>query len=102
MSKIRIHVLLLFLYEKTSRFKIVHDYLSTFHKIKSRTYINIPRHSSLQMNVLIRHVEFKNCITIIEGDVLVKKIKVKKTIFKFPTASINNPFIKFYMINTSK
>ena len=64
--------------------------------------MQILRHGSFQMNVLIRHVKFKNCNTIIEGDILVQKIKVKKSIFRFLTASLNGLLIKFYMINTSK
>ena len=39
---------------------------------------------------------------IIKGDILDQKIKVKKSIFKFPTASLNSLLIKFYMVNTSR
>ena len=74
----------------------------TFHKIKSRTSIKILRHGSLQMNVLIRHVKFQNCNANIEGDILDQKIKVKKSIFKFPAASLISLLIKPYMTNTSK
>ena len=83
-------------------FIIFYDYFSIFHKIKTRTYIQILRHGSLQMNVFIRHVEFHTCKTIFEGDILDQKIKVKKLIFKFPTASILSFLTNLYMIYTSK
>ena len=54
------------------------------------------------MNVLNRHVKFQNCNTNIEGDILDQKIKVKKSIFKFPAASLISLLIKLYMTNTSK
>ena len=71
------------------------------------TFIFIPKKGkiliiSLQMNLLIRHVKYYACTTNIKGDILVQKIKVKKSIFKFPTASLNSLLIKLYMINTSK
>ena len=82
-------------------FFFFYDYFSTFHKIKTRTYIEILRHGSLQMNVFIRHVKFHTCNTVFEGDILDQKIKVEKSIFKFPTASILNLLSKLYMMNTS-
>ena len=101
--RILIQVLLLLLQQKTGRFLLFfHYYFSTFHKIKFRIHIDILRHRSFQMDVLIRHVKSKNCSTIIEGDILVQKIKVIKSIFRFPTASLNGSLIKFYFIPISK
>ena len=56
----------------------LHSYFSRFHKIKSRTYIENLRHSSLQMNVLSGYVKFHAWGMINKGDILVTKIKVKK------------------------
>ena len=38
--------------------KKIHNYISRFHRIKSRTYIKNLRYGSLQMNVLCRYVKF--------------------------------------------
>ena len=46
-------------------------------KIKSRTFIKIRRHGSLQMNDFSRHVKFQNYNKNIEGDILDQKIKLK-------------------------
>ena len=54
-----------------------HDYFSRFHQIKTRTYIQNLRHSSLHLNVLYRHVKFYDWKIINDGDILVQKIKVK-------------------------
>ena len=42
------------------------------------------RHGSLQMNVLCRYEKFHDLGMINKGDILVQKIKVKKSIFIFP------------------
>ena len=54
------------------------------------------------MNVLIRHVEFYMFDANIKGDILVQKLKVKKSIFKFTTASLLNFLTKLYIIYTFK
>ena len=54
------------------------------------------------MNVLIRHVKFYTSDPNIEGDILVQKIKVKKSIFMFPTSLLLSFLTKLDMIHTSK
>ena len=54
------------------------------------------------MNVLIRHVKFYTCNTNVKGDILVQKIKVEKSIFKFQTSLLLSSLAKLYMIYTSK
>ena len=64
-----------------------HYYFSRFHKIKTRTYIKNLRHGSLQINVFYMYVKFHGWEMIIKGDILVQKIKVRKSIFRFLTPS---------------
>ena len=54
------------------------------HKIKTRAYIKILRHSSLQMNVLIMPWKLEVCNVNIKRDILDQKIKVKKSVLNFP------------------
>ena len=70
---------------------IFHNYFSRIHKIKSRTYIRNLRHSSLQMNVFCRYVNFHDWGIINKGDILVQKIKVKKINFQIPGSLISLP-----------
>ena len=80
---------------------IFHNYFSRFHKIKSRTYIKNLRHGSLQMNVLCRYMKFLAWEMINKGDILVQKIKVKKSIFIFPDPSFHCLFTNIYINNIS-
>ena len=59
------------------------------------------RHISPQMNVLSRYVKFNVWKMITEGDILVQKIKVKKSIFIFPDPSIHCLFTNAYINNIS-
>ena len=76
-----------------------HYYFSRFHKIKSRTYIKNLRHCSLQRNVLCRYVKFHAWGMINNGDILIQKIKVKKSIFIFPDPSFHCLFTNVYINN---
>ena len=78
-----------------------HNYFSRFHKIKSRTYIKNLRHGSLQMNVLCGYVKFHAWGMINKGDILVQKIKVKKSFFIFPDPPSHCLFTNVYMNNIS-
>ena len=92
----------MFLCQKTGRFLLFfYNYFSRFHKIKSRTYIKNMRHGSLQMNVFSRCVKFHTWEMIIKGDILVQKIKVKKSIFMFPDPSFHCLFTDDYINNIS-
>ena len=53
------------------------------HKIKTRTYIKILRHISLQMNVLSMSLKFQICTINNKRDILDQKIKVKKLVLNF-------------------
>ena len=65
------------------------------------TYIKNLRHGSFQMNVLCRYVKF-HCWGIIDkGDILVQKIKVNKSIFKFPDPPFHCLFTNVYKHNIS-
>ena len=55
-----------------------------WYKNKSRTYINILRQSSLQMNVLNMPIKSQVCTVSNKRDVLDQKIKVKKSLLNFP------------------
>ena len=78
-----------------------YNYFSRFHKIKSRSYIKNLRNGSLQMNVFCRHVNFHDWGMIIKGDILVQKIKVKKSIFKFLDPSFHCRFTNVNINNIS-
>ena len=96
------YALVFFLCQKTGRFLLIfHNYFSRFHKIKSRTYIKNLRHGSLQMNVLCRYMKFPAWEMIIKGDILVQKIKVKKSIFIFPDPSFYCLCTNIYINNIS-
>ena len=69
--------------------------------IKSRTYIIHLRHGSLKMNVLCRDVKCHAWGMINKGDELVSKIKVKKSIFRFPDPSFHRLFTNVYIYNIS-
>ena len=91
-----------FLCQKTGRFLLFfHNYFPRFHKIKSRTYITILRHSSHQMNVFCMCVKFQAWGMVNKGDILVQKIKVKKSIFIFPDPSFHCLFNNIYLNNIS-
>ena len=79
-----------FLMSKNGKiFFFFHNYSSRFHKIKSRTYIKNLRHDYLPMNVLCRYVKFHAWGMINKGDILIQRIKVKKSIFRFPDPSFH-------------
>ena len=65
--------------------------------MRTRTYIINLRHGSLQMNVSYSCVKSYAWELIIKGDILVQKIKVKTSIFKFSTPLFNYLFIKVYI-----
>ena len=69
--------------------------------MKSRTYIQNLRQISLQMNVFCRYVKFHDLGMIIKGDILVQKIQVKKTIFKFLDPSFHCRFTNVNINNNS-
>ena len=54
-----------------------------FIKSKLRPKKKILRHGSLHLNALCRFMKFYGCEMNIKRDILVQKIKVKKSIFKF-------------------
>ena len=91
----------LFMSKNGKIFSFFHYYFSRFHKIKSRTYIKNLRRSSLQSNVLCRYVKFHAWGMINNGDILIQKIKVKKTIIIFPDPSFHCLFTNFYINNIS-
>ena len=91
-----------FLCQKTGRFLLFfHNYFSRFHKIKSKKYIKKLRHGSLQMDVLCGYVKFHEWAMINKRDILVQKIKVKKSFFIFPNPSFHCLFNNVYMKNIS-
>ena len=53
------------------------------------------------MNVFSRHVKFHDWEMIIKGDILVQKIKVKKSIFIFPDPSFHCLFTDLYINDIS-
>ena len=73
----------------------LYDFFSRFHKIKTRKHIKNLRHGSFHMNVFYTVVKFCLWETNIKGDMLVKKIKVKKSIFQFLTPSFMNSLAIF-------
>ena len=97
----KIGLSLLFI-SKTGRFILFfHNYFSRFHKIKFRTYIKNVRHCPLQMNVLCRYVKLHAWEMIIKGNILVQKIKVKKSISIFPDPPFHCLLTKVHISNIS-
>ena len=94
-------VLSFFMSKNGKIFIIFFFFFSRFHKIKSGTYIKNLRHGSLQMNVLCRYVTFHAWGMIDKGDILVQKMKVKKSIFRFPDPSFHCLFTNVYINNIS-
>ena len=63
-----------------------------------KTYITNLRHCSLHLNIIFQYLKFHFSKHIIKRDILVQKIYVEKSFFKFPTLKLNFVFIHNYMI----
>ena len=63
-----------------------------------KIYIKILRQSSLHLNVIFEYLKFHVSKHIIKLDILVRKICVEKSFFKFPTMKLNYVFIHSYVI----
>ena len=67
------------------------------YKNKSRTYIKILRHGSLQMNVLSMSIKSQVCTVNNKRDILDKKIKVKKSVLNFPFRQLSSNYYFIHM-----
>ena len=82
--KILSYVLVLILCQKTGNFWWFFSLsISTFHKIKTRTYIKILRHTSLHLHLKNTCLKFERCILNIGWDILVQKKLTKYQCFVF-------------------